>query len=52
MHAQFENNQLVAHVTHSQYYYVTDIESLETFECTAKNEGYVPLPERYFGVNS
>lgn len=47
-----ENNQLVAHVTDSQYYYVTDTESLKTFECAAKNEGYVPLPERYFGANS
>ena len=42
--------ELVAHVTDTQYYFLTDILTLKDFEKAALINNFLPLPQKYFGV--
>ena len=43
-----ERKDLVAYVTDTQYYYITNMETLKSFETAAKQNNFVPLPQNYF----
>ena len=40
--------QLGAYVTDTQYYYVTNMQTLKDFENAAKANNFLPLPQKYF----
>jgi len=40
--------ELIAYVTDTQYYYITNLGSLRSFEAAAKENSFMPLPEKYF----
>ncbi|MBA3052137.1 MAG: hypothetical protein FP827_03490 [Candidatus Omnitrophica bacterium] len=40
--------QLIAYVTDRQYYYITDSESLKSFEDASAEEGFKPIPKILF----
>jgi len=41
--------QLGAYVTDTQYYYITNMQTLKNFEVDAKTNNFLPLPKKYFG---
>ena len=41
--------QLGAYITDTQYYYITNMQSLQDFESAAKTKNFQPLPHNYFG---
>jgi NDP-sugar pyrophosphorylase family protein len=41
--------QLGAYVTDTQYYYITNMQTLKDFEVAAKTNNFLPLPKKYFG---
>ena len=41
--------QFGAYVTDTQYYYITNIQSLKNFEAAAETNNFLPLPQNYFG---
>ena len=41
--------QLGAYVTHTQYYYITNLQTLKDFEVAVKTNNFLPLPKKYFG---
>ena len=41
--------QLGAYVTDTQYYYITNMQTLKDFEVAAKTNNFLPLPQKYFG---
>ena len=43
------NNQLGAYVTDTQYFYITNMQTLKDFEAAAKTNTFLPLPQKYFG---
>ena len=43
-------NHLGSYVTDSQYYYITNMQTLKDFENSAKANNFLPLPHKYFGV--
>ena len=46
---QFISQQeLAAYVTDTQYYYITNMDTLRSFETAAKENSFVPLPQNYF----
>ena len=44
-----EKKDLSAYVTDNQYYYITNLESLEDFQSVCTKNNFNPLPENYFG---
>ena len=42
--------QLGANVTDTQYYYITNMQTLTAFEAAAKTNNFLPLSKEYFGV--
>ena len=42
-------NQLGAYITDKQYYYITDMQSLKSFESTVLRQKFLPLPQKYLG---
>ena len=42
------NNKLVAHITDIQYYFITNLNSLNNFTSVVKKNNYKPLPKEYF----
>ena len=42
-------NQLSAYITGSQYYFITNIRTLEDFENAISTKNFIPLPHKYFG---
>ena len=40
--------QLGAYVTDTQYYYITNMQTLKNFEVDAKTNNFLPLPQKYF----
>ena len=42
--------QLGAYVTDTQYYYITNMQTLKDFEVAAKTNNFLPLSQNYFGV--
>ena len=40
--------QLGAYLTDTQYYYITNMQSLQNFESVAKTNNFLPLPQKYF----
>ena len=43
-----KNNQLAAHVTNIQYYFITNLNSLNNFKSVVLKNKYKPLPKEYF----
>lgn len=43
-------NQLAAYITDTQYYFITNIQTLKDFENAAVNNSFMPLPQKYFEV--
>ena len=43
-------NQLAAYVTDTQYYFITNIQTLKDFENAAVTNEFLSLPKKYFGV--
>ena len=43
-------NHLGSYITDSQYYYITNMQTLKDFENSAKANNFLPLPHKYFGV--
>ena len=43
-----DNKQLVAHVTDIQYYFITNLNSLDNFKSVVLKNNYKPLPKEYF----
>ena len=41
--------QLGAYVADTQYYYITNMQTLKDFEVAAKTNNFLPLPQKYFG---
>ncbi len=41
--------QLGAYVTDTQYYFITNMQTLKDFEADAKANNFLPLPQNYFG---
>ena len=41
-------HELEAYVTDTQYYYITNMETLRSFEISAKKNNFDPLPQNYF----
>jgi NDP-sugar pyrophosphorylase family protein len=41
-------NLLTAYITHTQYYYITDLQSLNQFARTVQTKGFAPLPQCFF----
>ena len=41
--------QLGAYVTDTQYYYITNMQTLKNFEVDAKTNNFLPLTKKYFG---
>ena len=44
-----DKKQLGAFVTDNQYYYITNMQSLQDFEFAAKAKNFQPLPHKHFG---
>lgn len=42
--------QLGAYVTDTQYYYITNMQTLKVFENAAEKNNFLPLPQNYFGA--
>ncbi len=42
--------QLGAYVTDTQYYYITNMQTLKDFENAAEENNFLPLPQNYFGA--
>ena len=42
------NNELGAFMTDSQYYYITNMQSLKTFENVVEEKNFLPLPKQYW----
>jgi D-glycero-D-manno-heptose 1,7-bisphosphate phosphatase len=42
--------QLGAYITDTQYYYITNMQTLKDFENAALTNNFLPLPQKYFGV--
>jgi D-glycero-D-manno-heptose 1,7-bisphosphate phosphatase len=40
--------QLGAYVTDTQYHYITNMDTLKSFETAVKENSFVPLPQNYF----
>ena len=45
-----KKKQLGAYITDTQYYYITNMQSLKDFESAAKTNNFLPLPLKYFGA--
>ena len=43
-------NRLGSFVTDSQYYYITNAQTLKDFESNAQANNFLPLPKKYFVV--
>ena len=41
--------QLGSYVTDTEYYYITNMQTLKDFEIAAKTNNFLPLPQKYFG---
>jgi NDP-sugar pyrophosphorylase family protein len=41
--------QLGAYVTDTQYYYITNLQTLKDFEVAVKTNNFLPLTKKYFG---
>ena len=42
--------QLGAYVTDTQYYYITNMQTLKDFESATRSNNFLPLPQNYFGA--
>ena len=42
--------QLGAYVTDTQYYYITNMQTLKDFENAVQENNFLPLPQKYFGA--
>ena len=42
------NKKLGAYVTDTQYYYITNMQTLKDFEIVVKEKNFLPLPQEYW----